>query len=43
MNLLQSYAIVSQDDLFFYVDRSKFSLDIDYHLRTDCFNEVCVK
>ncbi|XP_017103764.2 uncharacterized protein [Drosophila bipectinata] len=41
--VVKSYAIVSQDDLFFYVDRSKFSLDIDYHLRTDCFNEVCVK
>ncbi|KAH8278826.1 hypothetical protein KR018_010057 [Drosophila ironensis] len=41
--VVKSYAIVSQDDIFFYVDHNKFSLEIDYHLRTDCFNEVCVK
>ncbi|XP_017041184.1 xaa-Pro aminopeptidase 2 [Drosophila ficusphila] len=41
--VVKSYAIVSQDDVFFYVDHAKISLGIDFHLRTDCFNEYCVK
>ncbi|KAH8353869.1 hypothetical protein KR084_009818 [Drosophila pseudotakahashii] len=41
--VVKSYAIVSQDDIFFYVDHAKISLGIDLHLRTDCFNEDCVK
>ncbi|XP_017145268.1 xaa-Pro aminopeptidase 2 [Drosophila miranda] len=41
--VVKSYVIVSQDDIFFYVDHGKISLGIDLHLRTDCFNEDCVK
>ncbi|SPP87809.1 xaa-Pro aminopeptidase 2 [Drosophila guanche] len=41
--VVKSYAIVSQDDIFFYVDHGKISLGIDLHLRTDCYNEDCVK
>ncbi|KAH8375879.1 xaa-Pro aminopeptidase 1 [Drosophila serrata] len=41
--VVKSYAIVSQDDIFFYVDHHKISLGIDLHLRTDCYNEDCVK
>ncbi|XP_001358071.2 xaa-Pro aminopeptidase 2 [Drosophila pseudoobscura] len=41
--VVKSYVIVSQDDIFFYVDHEKISLGIDLHLRTDCFNEDCVK
>ncbi|EDW97136.1 probable Xaa-Pro aminopeptidase P [Drosophila yakuba] len=41
--VVKSYAVISQDDIFFYVDHSKISLGIDLHLRTDCFNEDCVK
>lgn len=41
--IFQSYLIVSQQDIFFYVDRFKISLGIDLHLHTDCYNEMCVK
>ncbi|XP_030369919.1 xaa-Pro aminopeptidase 2 [Scaptodrosophila lebanonensis] len=41
--VVKSYVIVSQDDIFFYVDHTKISLGIDLHLRTDCFNDKCVK
>ncbi|EDW83651.1 uncharacterized protein Dwil_GK13723 [Drosophila willistoni] len=41
--VVKSYAIVTPNDIFFYVDHDKISLGIDLHLRTDCFNEDCVK
>ncbi|EDW58690.2 xaa-Pro aminopeptidase ApepP [Drosophila virilis] len=41
--VVKSFAIVSQEEIFFYVDHGKISLGIDLHLRTDCYNENCVK
>ncbi|XP_016961280.1 xaa-Pro aminopeptidase 2 [Drosophila biarmipes] len=41
--VVKSYAIVSQDEIFFYVAHTKISLGIDLHLHTDCFNAYCVK
>ncbi|ALC46164.1 CG6225, partial [Drosophila busckii] len=41
--VVKSYAIVSLTDIFFYVDHTKINLSIDLHLRTDCYNENCVK
>ncbi|KAL9900653.1 xaa-Pro aminopeptidase 2 isoform 1-T2 [Glossina fuscipes fuscipes] len=41
--VVKSYLIVSHQDIFFYVDRLKMTLGLNWHLRTDCFNEMCVK
>ncbi|EDW15306.1 xaa-Pro aminopeptidase 2 [Drosophila mojavensis] len=41
--VVKSFAIVSQKDIFFYVDHGKISLGIDLHLRTDCYNDLCVR
>ncbi|XP_067618763.1 xaa-Pro aminopeptidase 2 isoform X2 [Eurosta solidaginis] len=41
--VVKSYLIVSHDEIFFYVDHSKMTQGIDFHLRTDCYNERCVK
>lgn len=41
--VVKSFVIVSHDDIFFYVDHAKISINIDLHLRTDCYNENCVK
>ncbi|CAD6994422.1 xaa-Pro aminopeptidase 2 [Ceratitis capitata] len=41
--VVRSYLIVSHDEIFFYVDHNKMSQGIDFHLRTDCYNERCVR
>ncbi|XP_053947051.1 xaa-Pro aminopeptidase 2 [Anastrepha ludens] len=41
--VVKSYLVVSHDEIFFYVDYSKMTQGVDYHLHTDCYNERCVK